>query len=80
MFLVMMLSFLCSEPLAIGRTNPDAPVKSASEPAHGTSEAQAANLPLETAKAEADVATGGMVPPGAAPLVANLDRDRKSVV
>ena len=50
----------------IGGTNPDALGKSASEPAHGTCEVQAANPPSETA----DVAMGGMVPPDAALLVA----------
>ena len=45
----------------IGGVSPDASAKTASEPAHGTSEAQAANPPPETA----DVAMGGVVPPDA---------------
>ena len=70
MFLVMTLSLLCREPLVIGEAKPDATVKSGSEPAQETSEAQAANPPPETTTAEADVAMGGGVPPDATPLVA----------
>ena len=56
----------------IGGMNPAASVKPASEPAHGTSEAQEDNPPSETAKEEMDVATGGMVTPDAATVVADL--------
>ena len=56
----------------IGEAKPDAVVKSGSGLAQETSKAQAAKPPPETLKAEADVAMGGVVPPDATPLVADL--------
>ena len=72
MFFVVMLSSLCREPLAIGEVRADAIAKSDLEPAQETSKAQAANPLLESAKAVADVAMDGAVPPEAPPLVADL--------
>ena len=72
MFFVMMLSSLCREPLAISEVKADATVGSGSEPAPETSKAQAANTPLESVKAEADVATDSVVPPDAPPLMDDL--------
>ena len=72
MFLVMTSLMRCREPLAIGEVKADASVKPSSESAQETSHVQAANPRAESTQAEADVATGGVVPPDAPPLVADL--------
>ena len=57
----------------IGGARPDALVKPTSESVHEVPEVQAVDPPPKTMRTETDVASGGRVPPDAAPLVADLD-------
>ena len=80
MFLVVMLPPLRREPLEVGGPNFDSLAGTTPGTVHRTSEAQAANSPLagdvamgSTTPLETAGATmGGMVPPDATPLVADL--------